>query len=98
MYLRSLPSTTPRGHVDTALTGPLKPRRIFLSPGTTGFQPAYHTGLWLDYNGLRYGPDQGIAKSPGKPWKMARLEIYGRKTIWLIFFLHLDILLQYLPV
>ena len=44
------------------------------------------TGLWLGYNGLRYGPDQGIAKSPGKPWKMARLEIYGRRKNWVHFF------------
>ena len=42
-----------------------------------GSAPA--TGFWLGYDGLRYGPDQGIAKSPGKPWKMARLEIYGRR-------------------
>ena len=33
------------------------------------------TGLWLGYNGLRNGPDQVITKSPGKPWKMAGLEI-----------------------
>ena len=37
-------------------------------------------GLWLGYSGLRYGPDQVIAKSPGKPPKMARLEIYGRRA------------------
>ena len=47
------------------------------------------TGLWLGYNGLRYGSDQGIAKSPGKPWKMARLEIYGRRKNWVNFFLSL---------
>ena len=40
------------------------------------------TGLWLGYNGLRYGPDQGIAKSPGKFWKVVSLKIYGtRKNI-----------------
>ena len=32
------------------------------------------------HQGLRYGPDQVIAKSPGKHWKLACLEIYGGKN------------------
>ena len=40
-----------------------------------------HTGLWLGYNGLRYGHDQVFAKSHRKNRNLARLEIYGRKKI-----------------
>jgi hypothetical protein len=43
------------------------------------YTAASTTGLWLGYNGLRYGPDQAIAKSPQKPWKMAGLEINARR-------------------
>ena len=37
-------------------------------------------------NGLRYGPDHVIAKSPGKPWKMASLEIYGKRNLFVKIF------------
>ena len=37
-------------------------------------------------NGLKYGPDHMIAKSPGKPWKMASLEIYRRRNLFVKLF------------
>ena len=39
------------------------------------------TGLWLGYDGLRYGPDHVIAYSSGKPWKMAHLEEEEEKFV-----------------
>ena len=48
------------------------------------------TGLWLGYNGPRYGCDQLNAKSPGKPWKMVGLEISGRRKKLGDIFCHFD--------
>ena len=41
------------------------------------------TGLWLGYNMLRYGPDQVIAKSHGKPWKTDWLDYTEYKKLGL---------------
>ena len=42
----------------------LKMTSLYLSKAGQHHHLQASTGLWLGYNGLRYGPDQVIAKSP----------------------------------